>query len=68
MKVQLECDTTEYYVTPKGKNESNVFYFQDKAMIINFVGKEDNILNQSEISKEDALRLARLINNLYDRL
>jgi hypothetical protein len=68
MKVQLECDTTEYYVIPKSENESNVFYFQDKAMIINFVGKDDNILSQSEISKEDALRLARLINNLYDRL
>jgi hypothetical protein len=53
---------------PKAENESNVFYFQDAAMIINFVDKDDNILSQSEISKEDALRLARLINNLYDRL
>lgn len=67
MNVQLECTTTEYYVYPKVENESTVFHFEDKGMIINFTDEDNNVLEQSEISKEDALRLARLIIHLYER-
>ena len=66
MKIQLECATTEYYVYPKTENESTVFHFENKGMIINFVDEDDNVLEQSEIAKEDALRLARLIIHCYE--
>ena len=65
MNVQLECDVTEYHVYPNEDNEKNIFYFHKEAMVINFVNDSEDILSQSEISAEDALRLAKLILHLY---
>lgn len=67
MKIQLECNTTEHHIVPRLENEFTVFYLQNKAMIINFVDEDENVFEQSEISKEDALRLARLIIHCYER-
>jgi len=65
MNVQLECEVTEYHVMPDEDNEKNIFYFHENSLVINFANRDEEVISQSEISREDATRLARLILHLY---
>lgn len=64
--ILFDCDATEIEVTPPKKNDTNTFSLTQKSMIINIMHR-DKILMQSEISKEDALELAKLIIFKYDK-
>lgn len=65
--ILFECDVTEFDITPKKDNDEICFALNKKAMVINFMNtQEDSILMQSEIEKEDAIRLAKLILFNYD--
>lgn len=60
--ILFECDVTEYSVQPPKENDENAFALNDNALVINFMNTHKNkILMQSEISKEHALELAKLI-------
>jgi hypothetical protein len=65
MNVQIEFEVTEFNVYPNEDNEKNIFYFHGDSMVINFADKDEEVISQSEISREDAIRLARLILHLY---
>jgi hypothetical protein len=61
--IQLDCDVTEYDVIPTKKNNSNViFCINERSLVINFTDIHEKIIMQSEISIEDARKLAKLIN------
>jgi hypothetical protein len=65
MNVQLECEVTEFNVMPDEENEKNIFYFHEKSLVISFANKDEEVISQSEISREDTIRLAKLILHLY---
>lgn len=58
--ILFDCDATEFEVTPPKENNENNFALCEKSLIINIM-QSDNILMQTEISKNDALELAKLI-------
>ena len=60
--IQLECDVTEYDVITDSKIDNVIFCINEKSLIINFCGKNEKIIKQSEISIEDARKLAKLIS------
>lgn len=60
--ILFECDVTEFDIVPKKENDEICFALNEKAMIINFMDTRNNaILMHSEIEKNDAIRLAKLI-------
>ena len=66
MNILIECPVTEYNTKPPEKNTQNVFSLNEKSMIINFMNDKEKIIMQSEISSEDALKLARMIVYFYE--
>jgi hypothetical protein len=57
-----ECSVTEYNVIPTLENSKNCFFVYDKALVISMLGEDDQTcINQTEISREDAIELAKLI-------
>ena len=64
VNIELTTDTTEYYVMPNKENVKTVFCIQDKAMVISFCNFENTPISQSEISIEDAHKLAKYINQI----
>jgi len=66
MNILIECPVTEYNSIPPEKNTENVFSLNEKSMIISFMNDKEKIIMQSEISAEDALRLARMIVYFYE--
>lgn len=62
MDIQLICDTTEYAVYPDKKIEKTVFYIHEKCLVISFCDKNEEVITQSEISVEDARKLAKILN------
>jgi len=63
--ILFECHVTEFHIIPPKENEENCFVLNEKAMIINFMDINEKILMQSEISRDDALQLAKLITLKY---
>lgn len=64
----LECSVTEFDTNPPKENDENVFAINQDCLIINLVDSiKDKILTQTEISKEDAIELAKLILLKYER-
>jgi len=59
--ITFDCEVTEYNILPKKFNIENTFYITDNCLVINFCDSDDNVIAQSEISIEDARKLARLI-------
>jgi hypothetical protein len=58
----FDCEVTEYDILPKKENDENSFCINEKCLIINLIDTTtDIILIQTEISKRDALELAKLI-------
>jgi hypothetical protein len=66
-KIEYKCDVTEFDCIPQLENDINVFSINEKSLIINLTNDE-NILVQTEISKADAYRLARLILLVYEKM
>lgn len=63
-----ECDVTEFDIIPRKENNENAFALNQNSLIINLLdGTKDKILVQTEISKEDAINLAKLILLKYER-
>jgi hypothetical protein len=60
--ILFECDVTEFDIVPNKQNDEICFALNQKAMVINFMDtNKKSILMHSEIDKEDAIRLAKLI-------
>lgn len=57
----FEASVTEYSCIPPIDNEINTFSIDEKSMVISFLDENEVVLTQSEISIEDAKKLARLI-------
>lgn len=62
MEIELICDTTEYAVYPDKKIEKTVFYIHENCLVISFCDKDEEVITQSEISIEDAKKLAKILN------
>lgn len=68
-QIIFECDVTEYNIIPQLENNKNCFFISDKALLISLCGEdEETFLNQTEISKKDAIELAKLILQKYNAL
>ena len=65
--IEYKCDVTEFDCIPQLQNDVNVFSINEKALIISLMN-DDDILVQTEISKADAYRLARLILLVYEKM
>ena len=65
--INFECNATEFDCVPFPDNDKNVFAINQKALIINLMNGED-ILIQTEIEKADAIRLAKLILLVYEKV
>jgi hypothetical protein len=65
MNIEIEIETTEYYVHPDEDNKKTVFCIQDKAVVISFTNGYDEVITQSEIPREEALKLASIISHFY---
>jgi hypothetical protein len=65
--INFECNATEFDCVPYPDNDKNVFAINEKALIINIMNDEE-IMVQTEISKADAYRLARLILLVYEKM
>ena len=61
MEIYIHCETTQFAVFPKEKNEKTIFYLGEQSMVINFCDKKEKVLDQTEISREDAINLAKII-------
>jgi hypothetical protein len=60
--LQFKCDVTEFEIIPHSENNENHFYILDKCLAINLVNFDENkVLMQTEIEKNDAIELAKLI-------
>ena len=65
--ITFECVVTEFDIIPKKENDENIFAINEKCIIINLMDtKKDKIIIQTEIAKEDAIELARLILLKYN--
>jgi hypothetical protein len=65
--IEFKCDVTEFDCIPQTENDVNVFSINEKSLIINLMN-DDDILVQTEISKADACRLAKLILLVYEKM
>ena len=66
-KLFLECEVTEYYAKPPKENQNVNFCFQEKAVLINLMDENDRLMLHTEISKEDAIELAKTILMKYEK-
>jgi hypothetical protein len=64
--ITFECDVTQFDVMPPKENNENIFVLNPKCLIINFMENE-RIIMQSEIEKQDAIKLAQLILLRYNQ-
>ncbi len=63
----LECEVTEHYTTPPKENQNVNFCFQEKAIVINLMDEDAKLMLHTEISKEDAIELAKTILMKYEK-
>jgi hypothetical protein len=63
--ISYECDVTQFDVIPPKENNENIFVLNPKCLIINFMENE-RVIMQSEIEKQDAIKLAQLILLRYN--
>jgi hypothetical protein len=64
--ISYQCDVTQFDVIPPKGNNENIFVLNPKCLIINLMDNE-RIIFQSEIEKEDAIKLAQLILFTYNQ-
>ncbi len=65
--ITFECDVTQFDVIPPKGNNENIFVLNPKCLIINLMDNE-RIMFQSEIEKEYAIKLAKLILFTYNQI
>ena len=61
----LECEVIENYSKPPKENETIRFSFYEKSFVVNLLDVDDKLMLQTEISKEDAIELAKTILMKY---
>jgi len=59
--ILFECEVTEFDTLPIKINKTNSFSINQNCVVISFCDKDENVIAQSEISIEDAKKLAKLI-------
>lgn len=64
--ITMECNVTEYAIIPPIEYEKVAFYLDEKCIVISFMNDIDEVITQSEIEKEDAVNLAKLILLQYE--
>lgn len=60
-QIIFEAEVTEFQSMPVKHNTINAFSINENSMVISFCDSNNNVNAQSEISIEDAKKLARLI-------
>jgi hypothetical protein len=63
MRIILELDVTEYQNCPPNDNTINLFEITEKCLTIKCCNDNKKVLFESEISIEDARKLAQVIIN-----
>jgi hypothetical protein len=63
MEIKILCETTEYDSYPNDKNVTTGFEIKEKCLVIYLFDKNEQILDQTEITIEDARKLAKIILN-----
>ena len=63
----LKCAVTEHHSTPPKDNHNINFCFEQKAIVINLLDLNDKLMLHTEISKEDAIELAKTILMKYEK-
>jgi hypothetical protein len=63
--ILFECDVMEYDIIPNEKNNENCFAINENSLIINLMSGTEILMN-TEISKKDAIELAKLILFKYN--
>ena len=61
MEILIKCETTQYDSYPNDLNVTTVFEIKEKCLIIYLFDKNEQILDQTEITIEDARKLANII-------
>jgi hypothetical protein len=66
--ILFECDAKGYDIYPESKNDENSFAINELCLIINLMdSRENKVITQTEISKESAIKLAKLILFTYEK-
>lgn len=63
----LHCEVTQYDSMPPKENEKINFGFHKESMVINLLDANDKLMLHTEISKEDAIELAKTILMKYEK-
>jgi hypothetical protein len=62
-----ECEVTEFDILPPKNNDQTTFAINKEALVISLCdSKKGEIITQTEINREDAVELAKLILNIYE--
>ena len=64
MEIKIICEATEQVALKKQINTNNIFSICDDCLVIDFCDEDENVISQSEISIEDAKKLAKLLLNI----
>ena len=63
----FECQVTEFEILAEKENDEVCFAMLNNCLIINLMdSKKEKVLIQTEINKEDAIELAKLILFKYN--
>jgi hypothetical protein len=65
MNLILELDVTEYNVMPNRNNETNIIHLYQDSMVINLMDSTQGVIEKTEVSSEDAIKLAKFILQFY---
>jgi len=66
--IEYKCDVTEFDCIPHPANETNSFEINEQGLVIKLLDSENNVIDETEIDKADAYRLARLILLVYEKM
>ena len=59
--ILFECEVTDFIASPPEEYEKNQFVISAESLQINLLNDDDVMVTNTEISKADALQLAKLI-------
>jgi hypothetical protein len=66
MEVTAEILTTEFCCVPRKEFNCTIFHLNEKAIVISFCDANEKVIEQSEIEKKEAIKLAKLILHHYE--
>lgn len=65
--ILFSCDVTEFDIMPAEENDKVCFALNNKCLVINLMNsKKDKVLLQTEIERDSAIELAKLILLKYN--